>query len=620
MDGRLGAAGGLHQSRGVVGARPMKIRRELGEEVDLLRRWVLVSGRDALVTTRDSFVSIEGRAGITVFVALWILGRIGAGEWTVWGRELGGELLPVVRTWFAGGMAAFQSVLLGAHLLAGVLWGVIAKNVWGLLGYFWPKTAAERFTPWVVGVLSGLFILILHSALLCRDLARHAALYQETFLDQGGLASWLQTLSLKTLAGPGGTAVGICVGIFVLAATARVIQRLVCWFMGFSRPTRVAIGVLGGAVALFACGIRFVIWTHATRNEGPNLLLISVDGLRAETLENFEKEASPPFARWFRRAKVVGRTVPPSVDLTPTLMTGIFGRSPLTHGVRHDFPSADDAWAGPPTLPALLRGKGWTTALWADGPEGVLDRLGREFDFVHVASSDGRERLARRQLERSPHLLPYLSGRAGRAVRLLRGSPFLADPALLAREAAHVVADLHRKSKFFLWVHFSSPGPLAVAVSPNASAHRRPGDSPFFRRPGDGRTERAMTEAEESRFRGLYDDNAVALRDALDVLFQALADRGLEENTAVVLWSPRATLFSRDEESDARALKGPAFFGLPFLAVPGSHAGSTFFRSGPGRGRGSHGGSAFGCSGSFRLGGGLVNGGASRRRIRDNFF
>jgi hypothetical protein len=545
----------------------MKSRQELGEDVDLLRRWVLVSGRDVIATTRDSFVSIEGRAGISVFVGLWVLGRIGAGEWNVWGESLGGEILPVVRTWYAGGMVAFQSILLASHICLGVLWGVIVKNVWGLLGFFWPTAAAERFRPWVVGIIAGFVTLFLHSALLIRDLARHPALYQESFLDQGGMAHAIHIFSVEKMSGWGGTAIALFAGTLLLAAIARFIQRLFHWFLRFSRPTRVAIGVLGGAAALFVCGIRFVVWTQSARNEGPNLLMISVDGLRRETLEKME--TSGPIARWVRRARVVGRAVPPSTDFMPTIVTALSGRSPLTHGIRHDFPAAQDMAADPDSLPTLLRRNGWTTTIVSDGPESVWERLGKEFDVAHVSSSALRDRLFRRQGERSPHLLPYLSGRVGRAIPLLRGSPFLSDPALLAREAGNALGKFRGTSKFFLWVHFSAPGPLSVVASPPS-----PERMSLFRRPGDGRSERGLTETEWASVRGLYDQNAAALQGALNVLFETLADRGWEENTAVILWSPRATLLSSKEESDALSLKGPAFFELPFLAVPpGTRAG-----------------------------------------------
>lgn len=546
----------------------MKIREELGQDVDLLRRWVLASGRDVIATTRDSFMSIEGRVGVSVFVALWALGRGEAGVWNVWGRELGGEILPMVRTWYVGGMVLFQTLLLGAHIVVGVLWGVIVKNAWGLAGGVWPKTRAERFQPWVVGFITGGLILLMHTALLLRDLACHPALYQELFQDRGGCAGWVQRVSLYTLSGWAGTVVLLCVGMVAGGALVRMSQRLGVWFLEFSRPTRVAIGVLGGALALFACGIRCVMWTQTERNDGPNLLLISVDGLRGDGGALEKEKGTAALSRLIRRAVVKGRLVPPSVDFTPTLATALTGRSPLSHGIRHDFPAEQDLAGDLHSLPALLRANGWQTTLLADGPGNFLDRMGDAFDQAHVASSALFTRLTRRQLERSPHLLPYLSGRVGRWFPPLRGSPFLADPALLAREAVSALDDLQGESKFFLWVHFSSLNPVSAVSSPRGAARLAREHGTFYRRPGDGLTDRALTDAEWNIVRRIYDENRVDLLGALEVLLKAVADKRMDGNTVVILWSPRATLLSDGEEGEARFLKGPAFFDVPFLAAP----------------------------------------------------
>jgi hypothetical protein len=548
----------------------MKIHGDIGKEVDLLRRWVLASGRDVLATTRDSFMSMEGRAGVSVFVALWVLERWTGGSWNIWGREMGGEILPMVRLWYPGTMLLVQLFLLGAHLLVGALWGILVKNAWGWLGFLWPKTVAERFRPWVVGTTTGLIVFCAHSGLLLRDLARHPALYQETFLDRGGFSAWVQRISVTALPGIGGTVVLLLVGVLAGAAIVRLIQRMVFWFLNFPRPTRMAMAVLGGGLALFACGLQFVVWTQAGKNVGPNLLLISVDGLRANRGIMDQGEEPSPFSSLVRRACVNGRAIPPSSDFSPAFATAFLGRSPLSHGIRHDFPAEADLSGDLNSLPAFLRTKGWTTMLLADGPESFPDRIRNEFDRAHVASSAFPLRLTRRQMERSPHLLPYLSGRFGRWVSPLRGSPFLADPAILAREAVGAVADLQQEPKFFLWVHFSVLKPLSAICSPRVAARVGRENASFYRRPGDGRTERLLTEVEWDLLGKVYDENRVDLREALETLMKDLVNRGLDGNTAVILWSPRATPLSEHEEEEALNLKGPAFFDVPFLAVPPS--------------------------------------------------
>jgi hypothetical protein len=458
---------------------------------------------------------VESRSGAAVFIGLWALGILQAGPWRIVGPDVGGEILPMVRGWFTGRLVLFQAVLLGTHLLAGVLWGVAVQNAWAFLSGFWPRIKADRLKSWVVAGVTGFITVGVHALLLARDLGRHPALYQETFFDRGGFFGWFQELgAVRAPRGCGALAL-VFAGTLVLFAGLRFIQRIYFWFRAFSRPTRVAIGVLGGALVLFGAGLRFVVWTQTGRNAGPNLLFISVDGLRAESLRTNDVRDSSPLGRMVRNARVFTRAVPPSTELIPTLATALTGRSPLTHGLRHDFPAAQDVAENLGSLPALLRENGWWTEFRADGLCGFLTRMAEEFDNARVPSGGLWPRVAGRLVERSPHLLPYLSGRLGRRFPFLRGSPLWADPDLLAEEAGDAIDSLASRQKFFLWVHFSSPGPLAVVASPRAAFQLRTGGPGFYRRPGDGRLDRPLTETEWKRVRRLYEANVPVLKESI---------------------------------------------------------------------------------------------------------
>jgi hypothetical protein len=399
----------------------------------LLKRWLLTSGRDAVATTRASFVSVEGRAGLVVFAGLWVVGRLTVGEWSLWGPELGGETLAIVRGWYGGERVLGQAVLLVAHLLLGVVWGGIIKNAWAGIGHFWLRVRAEHFTAGLVGALTGFLILGLHGALWVRDLARHPALYQETVFASTPFGFWVHESSFLVMSNYLNGFVALGVSLIVGIALFRLVHRMVIWFMKFPRPTRMAIGVLGGALVLFTGGVRFVVWTQEKSNEGPNVIVISIDGLRGDHFNLDEKNGLESLVRWERSAQVSARMVPPSTALAPTLATALSGRSPLSHGIRHEFPAAHHSGLGSGTLPRWLRQHGYMTVLLADGPAAFAERMGKEFELARVAPGGVGARFFRRQLERSPHLLPYLSGRWGRHLPLLRGSPFLSDPPSVGR-------------------------------------------------------------------------------------------------------------------------------------------------------------------------------------------
>lgn len=544
----------------------MTVRERIRESVNLFRQWGLTSGRDMVATTRDSFVSVEGRAGGTVFIGLWVLGRWQAGPWSVWGPELGGEIVPSVRVWYAGAAVGGQVLLLGVHVLFGALWGIAVKNALGLAARLWPRFSVHRLSPWIAGVFSGGIILVAHGILFMRDVARHPALYQETLTDRGGWAAAFQRVAVQTDSALWRTALtaGIVVGIAMAVVELGI--RFYRWWMGFSRPTRLAAMVLGGGLVVFLCGVWGVRWIQAERNHGPNLLFISIDGWRPSfnktsgDLSQLKKNGRGPC--------VQAGTVAPSADLSPVLATALSGLSPLTHGVRHDFESASDGPRGDNTLPGLFKKSGGTTVLLADGPSGFVDRMAGQFDWRWGTSSHAAVRLCRRLLERSPHVLPYVSGAGGRRLGL-RGSVFTADPALLADEVNRVLGRLKHRPHFFLWVHFSSPGAMCATVSPRAARRLGLVNPPLFRRPGRGFEFPPLTGAEEIALRRAYAESLRQTHGAVRQIFDDLARRRMDASTAVVVWSPRAALLSSDELARARRLDGPAFDGLPFYAWEG---------------------------------------------------
>ncbi|MBP9128468.1 MAG: sulfatase-like hydrolase/transferase [Elusimicrobia bacterium] len=545
----------------------MTFRERARDSVGLLRQWGLAGGRDMVATTRDSFVSVEGRAGVAVFVGLWALGRWQAGPWAVWGPELGGEIVPDVHMGYAGEAVGAQVLLLGIHIFLGAAWGVAAKNAGGFMARVWPRFSVYRLKPWIGGVLSGVAILAGHGILLIRDVARHPALFQETFLDRGGWMAAIQRAALLPETAPW-TAVGtVAVAFWMVLAAGEWGVRFFRWWMNFPRPTRLATMVLGGALVAFAAGVWGVGRIQAQRNAGPNLLLISVDGWRTSMSETtgdvsaLKKKGQGP--------RVRSSTVAPSADLSPSLATALSGLSPGTHGIRHDFVSADDRLRGVETLPDLLKKGGWTTVLLADGPSGFIDRMAGRFEHRHVASSHAGVRMGRRLVERSPHILPYLSGRWGRRLGL-RGSVLMADPALLADEVDHVLGGLKNRPKFFLWVHFSSPGSTCAVVSPRAAGRLGLANDPFFRRPGRGFDPSPLTVTDENVLRRFYAQSLRETHAAIRRIFEDLARRRMDTSTAVVAWSPRAALLSSDDLDRVRRLDGPAFEGLPFFVWEGA--------------------------------------------------
>jgi len=534
----------------------------------LIRQWAIVSGRDAVATTRASLVSVEARVGAAIFVVLaaGAAGRVPAGAPADPGLPV--EILNVARGWYAGRLWGWALFLIVAHAVVGAGWGLVVKNAWGLVGRLWPRGAATRLRTGLVAAITGALVLLAHGLLLWRDAGRHPALYEALRPIGAGIGIWLWvSVSLAPRLVSAGAL--LFAGVLAGAALAFVAWRLRDWFWGFSRPTRMAIGVLGGAALLFGTGLWGVRRAQWERNAGPNVFLVTVDGLRTTDVR---AAVAPRLAAWASEGQVWARCVPAVDARTPALTTALSGLSPLTHGVRHDFPSRAE-WTPPPdgdlgpapdTLTDFFRRKGARVVALSGAGGEFFERHGEAFDERRAPGGDGASLLRRRAMERSRHLLPYVSGRWGRALFPgLRGAPALADPALLAADARRFLRRARFRSRFFLWVHFADPtGPVA---SPTAARRLAKAGRGSFRPGPLGEGAAGDSSDGEKRLALVQTANLAALDRAFGSLLDALDRHRLRANTTVALWSPRASPLTEAEASAARALRGGPLFAAPFV-------------------------------------------------------
>ena len=534
----------------------------------LIRQWAIVSGRDAVATTRASLVSVEARVGAAVFLVL----ALGAAWRVPTGAPadavLPGEALAAARGWFAGALWVWALFLMALHAGLGAGWGLVVKNAWGLVGRLWPRSAATRLRTGLVATITGTLVLSVHGLLLWRDMGRHPALYEALRPVGAGIGGW--QWSAVSIAPRAVSAAALFVaGVLIGAALVFAAWRLRDWFWSFSRPTRMAIGVLSGAAALFGTGLWGVRRAQWERNAGPNVLLVTIDGLRTSDVRT---AGAPRLAAWASDGQVWARCVPAVDAPTPAFMTALSGLSPLAHGVRHDFPSRGE-WPRPPdgdlgpvpdTLTDFFRRKGARVAAMSGAGGEFFERHGDAFDERRVPGSGVVSLLRRRAMERSRHLLPYVSGRWGRTLFPgLRGTPALADPALLAADARRFLRRARFRSRFFLWVHFADPaGPVASPLAARRLAKTGRGSfcPNLFSAGVDG-----GSLSGEQRLSLVQAANLAALDRAFGSLLDALDRNRLRANTTVALWSPRASPLTEVEAAATRDLRGGPLFNAPFV-------------------------------------------------------
>ncbi len=539
-------------------------RNFLGHQLRILGAWLESSGRDVYASTRASVRSPEARTGMAVFAALWLAGLIQAGPWPA--AEVGEQSLLVLARSSVGFAWGAQALLLLLHVAMGGMWGVALQNAWSLTGDIWRPSRLTGRAPWVRRAITVLVICLFHAAVLLRDLARHPALYQETFYARGVLPRLFQEFG--SLHHPAWVrvplALGLVLGLFL--ALLNLARRWGQWWLKVSRPARVAIGVLGLFLLSSAAGVWGVRRWQREGNAGPNLVVLAVEGLRGESLggnvRSLNPEA-PTLERLRRRGRSFRQCVPPAADPGAILMTFLTGTPPLLHGYRHPYPAAADLRLSPESLPEILRASDYRTVAIADAGGDPLSRLADGFDECRAPLRTARRELFRRSLERSVHLLPYVSGRWGRALfPVLRGTPALADPDLLAGEAESRLRGLRFHRRFFLlvyWTALADPRLLAGPAAWNALEQR--GESALFF-PG-----KALRPQDGARERALYRSSLSAMDAAVGRVLTSLRELGLEENTLVALWSPRAAALAPSEAEAAESLDGPVFFDAPFALV-----------------------------------------------------
>jgi arylsulfatase A-like enzyme/Flp pilus assembly protein TadD len=142
----------------------------------------------------------------------------------------------------------------------------------------------------------------------------------------------------------------------------------------------VAIAALAAVVVLGGLALRSRLFSRVKRDPGLNVLLISVDTLRADALGCYGRaDATTP---WIDRLAAEGVRFETAhahnVVTLPSHANILSGRYPLRHGVRDNtgfrFPS------DLPTLATILRGKGWRTGAFVSSF--VLDsRFGLDRGF-----------------------------------------------------------------------------------------------------------------------------------------------------------------------------------------------------------------------------------------------
>ena len=371
-------------------------------------------------------------------------------------------------------LLSFQASIVAGVAVAGAALGALA----------WLLQAAAGARPRFSAPLS----VLLAAAICARTMAHKPALFEDLLLRRGGARAWLELLVVERVGARGLDAALALLACAWLALAARHALRLARASTLHSTPSppstraRIAAATRGAAVALGLAVIAalvapagFLPRLSRTPPAGPRpLIILAADSLRPDQLS---AAAAPNLAALRARGAWASDFFVPIASTSASWASMLTGLYPHSHGVRDLFPRAEVARVRQPTLPRLLRERGWQSAVVSDYAGETFHRLDFGFDTVDAPPPTSVEVFAEREaFQRMPLALGLFTGALGQ--RLFGVAGYLmtnADPAALTDRALSRLEQLRRDGKpFLLLVFYSVTHVPFAAPMPDARAFAAP--------------------------------------------------------------------------------------------------------------------------------------------------
>lgn len=273
--------------------------------------------------------------------------------------------------------------------------------------------------------------------------------------------------------------------------------------------------------------------------EGPNIILLFIDGLRADrlTAAGATSPVAPALDRLANAGEVFTRAYTPTPAASPAMLAALTGTASLSGGYGGtEGPTALEV----PTIGQLLRDLGYATAAFTEdagaGDDAFWTGTGLElgFEWVHSAYEPPRRFAPPPTLEGGEGAAEAGESPEATAERWIAGSSE-------TLEAARNWVDHHQDVKFFLTIRLRDLAALPSSADMAAN----------------------------------YDDLLLSLDQHMGAFIKFVRDQRTRNNTAIIITSPYGVVF---EDIDKPAVMAPA------LAEPALHVPLILFA--PGRGSG----------------------------------
>jgi arylsulfatase A-like enzyme len=495
--------------------------------------------------------------GLYLGVLLFLWDLVGLSELSYFGHR-SQEAWDFAARHLAGKVLFDQLRILAVHAAVGLIGGLLA---WGILAARdWVARRNRPRRAWRMARSLGL-LLSLHAFFFFRAATETPQVFVDVLYMKGGWRRYLQvvltdTLGLHVL----DSLAAVACLLFVFGPLVRKRVRKLWWasrkkwWEAAPEVRWRAIGWAAGPFLLFALTVAMMAWLLAPaggspRNEGPNIVILAADGVRADRLGPKGRSFTPNLNRLAEQSVVFTRAYTSLARTFPAWVNLLSGRYPHSHGVRHMFPRPSELASIGMVLPRHLARHGYETSVVSDYAGEVFGRVDLGYRRIDVPAFDFFEIVRQQSLRLHTHLLPYVTGSFGRKILpVVDGFPDNADPFLMARRVTRELRRLRHSKRFLLTAFFSTTHFPYAASYPyyklrTDEGYRGPFKYGKTRIPG----EKKPTARDIRQVRGLYDGTVAATDEAIGIVLDELERLGLGGKTIVVFTSDHGeTLYEAD--------------------------------------------------------------------------
>ncbi|VAX24226.1 Choline-sulfatase [hydrothermal vent metagenome] len=310
----------------------------------------------------------------------------------------------------------------------------------------------------------------------------------------------------------------------------------------------------------------------AAQNERPNILLVVIDSLRPDhvSLNGYERKTTPNIDAIGRRGAALWNVISDLPRTYPSWVSMMTGRYPMTHGVRHMFPTLEQRRLIHPSLPETLSKAGWQTAVVSDFAGDIFPRIDFGFSSIDTPGFTFDDIVKIGSLETHPALLTFLNNGLGMYLYpVIRELVYNSDPGALTDKAIGQIESFRKGDPFFLSVFYSTTHLPYAAPAPyyyKFTHHEYYGIHKFQKK------DLLMEKKSESpsdiqRVQDLYDGALFGIDKGVGRLIESLGANGYLENTIVIVTADHGENFFENEAEIGHGnhLRGPYAITVPLI-------------------------------------------------------